>query len=205
VTDNPAAVGMTTALIQQLAQQAAPIDDAFLKRILKIKVRKALRPRRGSRKLPRVRIPKHRTWIVGVKELVREFADEQTEIEKGTVAAKKSLARSSSDTSWIRWTGNSRFRSEAKKGDSVIEIWSENGSRRPTAVYRHAPIVHRQNEKTCTRFFVEEYKNAEDNSISWGRFKNLFKQLNLPGKIGPGSARPIAEAHANALFELWHT
>jgi hypothetical protein len=203
VTDAPAAVGMATSLVQQLTNQARKIDETFLKRILKIDVKAHPKPASGSGKRKRVRIPKHLTWIVGVHELVKDFPAEQAAIELGTAIAEQNATKSSSDVSWIRWTGKSRFRGEAKEGDTVIQIWSRRKTKKPLAVYRHAPIVHRQDEDTCTRFFVEDFADCEDKSITWSAFKKLVRQVGMAGKIGPASARPIAEAYADALFALW--
>jgi hypothetical protein len=203
VTDAPAAVGMATSLVQQLVSHAQQIDEAFLARILKIDVKAPPKPTGGSAKPKKVKIPKHHTWIIGVHELVKDFPAEQEAIESGTATAEGKITKSSSDVSWIRWTGNSRFRSEVKEGDTVIQIWSERKAKNPSTVYRHAPIVHRQHEDTCTRFFVEDFVDNEDTSVSWNDFKKLVAQVGLTGKIGPASARPIAEAYANALFALW--
>jgi hypothetical protein len=203
VTDAPAAVGMATSLVQQLISQAKIIDRPFLDRILKIEVKAHSKPVGGTAKPKKVQIPKHLTWIVGVHELVKEFPAEQEAIEAGTATAEGKVTKASSDVSWIRWTGNSRFRSDAKEGDTVIQIWSRRKAKKPTAVYRHAPIVHRQTEDTCTRFFVEDFADCEDTSITWSEFKKLVSQVGLASKIGPASARPIAETYANALFALW--
>jgi phosphatidylserine/phosphatidylglycerophosphate/cardiolipin synthase-like enzyme len=202
VTDAPAAVGMATALIQQLKKQGTVIDQAFVKRVLRIKVKRIVRRGRPSAH-QRVKVPKHRTWILGVHEVVREFPEEEAAIEKGNAIAERNLTQESSETSWIRWTGNSRFRREAKRGDSVIQIWSPHGAKKPAAVIRHAPIVHRQDEKTCTRFFVEDFEDEEETELSWAQFNKLYKRLNIPGRIGRGSERPISEAHSEALHALW--
>ena len=203
VTDTPAAVGMATSFIQQLVTQSNEIDKKFLDRILKIRVKINPIPGGKSARPRKVKIPKHRTWIVGVHELVNDFPAEHEAIDRGITTAEEKVTRSSSAVSWIRWTGNFRFRIEAKEGDTVIQIWSRNGAKKPSAVYRHAPILLRQDEDICTRFFVEDFKDCDEASITWGEFKKLIQQVGLSGKIGPTSARPISEAYANALFALW--
>jgi hypothetical protein len=203
VTDSPGAAGMVTSLIQQLTKQAKSIDEAFLNRILKIKVKFQGWSKGNVANPKKVRIPKHQTWIIGVHELVREFADEQEAIKAGTEIAEHQLTQKGSTLSWIRWTGKSRFRREAKPGDTVIQIWRSHGSKIPEWVYRHAPILHRQHETTCTRLFVEDFADQEEVKISWSQFKKLMNQVGLPGKVGPTSTRPILEAFANALYSLW--
>jgi len=203
VTDNPAAVGMATSFINQLTNQAISIDQGFLDKIQKIKVTPQPRFKGKGAKPKQVIIPKHRTWVVGVHELKKDYPDEQEFIESGTAAAEAKVTKSSSEVSWIRWTGTTRFRTEAKEGDAVIQMWSAHGSKTPSAVYRHAPILHRQDEDTCTRFFVEDFADCQDTSITWSKLKKLMKKLDMPGKIGPTSARGIPEAYSNALFALW--
>jgi hypothetical protein len=203
LTDEPAAVGMATSLVQQLTAQAEAINETFLKRILKIKVK--VRPKLVGRsaKPKKVRIPKHRTWLLGVEELLRDYPEEQEAIESGNRAAEDKIAKSSSEVSWIRWTTNGRFRGEAKEGDSVIQIWSNRRAKNPSVVYRHSPIVYRQEEPSCTRFFVEEFADQEDTGMTWRDFEKLAHRGGVTGKIGSSSARPIAEACAKALFALW--
>jgi hypothetical protein len=89
------------------------------------------------------------------------------------------------------------------RGDTVIQVWSPDGAATPRAVYRHAPILHRQDEPTCTRFYVEGTADAEEVSLSWAKFKRLLKQVGATAKVGPNSARRVSEEHADALFSLW--
>jgi hypothetical protein len=90
---------------------------------------------------------------------------------------------------WLRFTGRSRFRKAAKRGDSVIQIWRDGNNRRPQAVYRHSPIIHRQEEPTCSRVYIEESANAERSAMSWPAFLRLAERVGIPGDIGPGSMR----------------
>jgi hypothetical protein len=203
ITDSPVAVGMVNAMLQQLIGIAQRVDEAFISRISGIPVapRIALESRRQTS--PRIMVPRHQSWIIGVYALVRDFPDEEPAIDSGKSIASGKAQQQSSDVSWIRWTGKSRFRSEAKPGDSVIQIWSPRRRETPELVYRHAPILHRQDEATCTRFFIEEFADGEETTMGWEGFQTLVSQIKLPSKIGPSCARPISEAHAAALFSLW--
>jgi hypothetical protein len=203
ITDNPVAVGLVNAMLQQFIGIAQPVDEAFINRISDIEV--APRISLGSRRqtTARITIPRHQSWIIGVHALVRDFPDEEPAIESGNTVASGKVQRESSDVSWLRWTGKSRFRNEAKPGDSVIQIWSPRRRETPELVYRHAPILHRQDEATCTRFFIEEFADCEETTMGWEGFQTLVAQIKLPGKIGPSCARPVAEAHSAALFSLW--
>jgi hypothetical protein len=204
VTDQPSAVGMVSSLVRDLAAQAQPINKPFLQRIKQIKVKRTGPPSRRGAKQGRIKTKgKHRTWIIGVHEMSRDFPDEQEAIDRGMAIAEENVTNSTSELSWVRWNGNSRFRSEAKEGDCVIQIWRGEKSKQPEAVYRHAPIIRRQDEDRCTRFYVEQFSDEDETAITWGRFKKLVRRVGLPGSIGPGSARPVSDDHSQALSSLW--
>jgi hypothetical protein len=198
VTDDPSAVGMATALIVRLKEQAQPIDEAFLLRISAIKVKRRAW-RRGRAK--KVRVDPHQSWIIRVYEENRDRPDEAEGIAAGQNVAAKRLTRKNSEPSWIRWIGNSRFRTEAKEGDTVIQVWSTGAQTRPSVVYKHTQILHRQNEPKCTRFYVEARADEDETSLPWGEFKALLKKVKLSDK--KVSARLIDERRATALSELW--
>jgi len=195
VTKSPDAVGMATSLIQQLVTQAHPIDEKFIARISRIKVKRNGWAQGAKRKPNRIKVGKHRTWVIGVEELTRDYPEEAPAIEEGTSKAEAKLTKRSSDVSWIRWTGISRFRSESREGDSVIQIWSRAKAKEPSRVYRQAPILFKQNESSCTRFFIEDFQDAEKTSITWKQFNTLLKRTAVPGKFGAHTSRLIDEAY----------
>jgi hypothetical protein len=200
LTDHPTAVALVNGFIENLAERATVIDERFIERILRIKVRR--------RRIPTGRTAhtamKHRTWIIGVSELKRDFRDEQERIETGKRAAKEHLSLDDSDVSWIRWVGKSRFREEVRRGDSVIQIWNSGPGKRADSVLRHAPVLHRQDEPTCTRIYIEEVADEDELALTWNEFKALLKRVGVQRKISAGSIRIISEDQADALFALWH-
>ncbi len=103
----------------------------------------------------------------------------------------------------MRISGNSGFRKEAKRGDLVIDISRAKANGTPYGVYRHLPILHRQEEPNCTRFYVELFSNAEKTKLSWTAFKQLARRVGLPGKVGPNSCRVVSGDYSNALLALW--
>jgi hypothetical protein len=135
--------------------------------------------------------------------LVRQFPEEQPAIEKGESIAENRLQKKGSEVDWIRWTGRSRFRAEAKEGDIVITMWSEGQPRRIVRVYRHAPILLRQDEPSCTRFFVENFADAEDDAHSFRKFKTLLKRVGITAPVGRYSGREITQDRSEALHQLW--
>jgi hypothetical protein len=204
VTNSPAAVGMVTSMVAQLAVEADVIDDAFLDRIQRIKViAPGWRKGKAVRAKNNVKIPQHQTWIIAV-ELARASAKEQKAIEAGEAIAERAISRDSSDVSWIRFRARAPFRSDAKPGDTVIQIWSRPGAKMPESVWRHAPILNRQEEEKCTFFTVRQFADCDDTSISWSKFKTLMERLGMSiNKIGPAFSRRISEAKANVLFSMW--
>jgi hypothetical protein len=201
VTDNPAAVGMAYSLVEQLKGQAEEIDDVFIERIRKIPVTRT--GGGAGKKVAKVKLEAHQTWVVGIEELIKEFPDDANDIAKGEAIAGEACTRKSSTVEWIRWASKSRFRERARPGDSIIQIWTEHGAKRPSAVYRHTPILHRREGIGCTLFFIEWFANAEDTAKTWADFQKLWKQVGVPGKVGPYSTREVSTMHADALFTMW--
>lgn len=203
ITDDRGTVAQAKALIDQLTEESEEVDSDFIDRICRIPVKR--RPRRGGgrRRKRKIRLPANRTWLVRVDEL-REgaFPDEADAVSAGEQVAKQRLSTRRSDVTWIRFVGRSRFRSEATEGDSVIQIWCAYGDKRQR-VYRHAPILYRQDEGHWTRFYLEESAENEDDSMPLGEFKKFVQKLGLPGRVGPLSCREIPPEYATALDLLW--
>ena len=63
ITDDARAVVGVRVLVEKLARGGDRVDDDFIARILKIKVRKA---RNGSRRRRRVTVPESRAWLMSV-------------------------------------------------------------------------------------------------------------------------------------------
>jgi hypothetical protein len=204
VTDDPSAVSMAAGFIRRLAEQANTVDEKFLQRIKSIDVH-GRRPRTGSRKRKglRVQISDPRTWLVGVHPLKREFPEEEDAAEQGQKIAEGKKSRRKNPVSWIRWTGDSRFRNEAAEDDWVIQVWSDDSKKSPPAVYRRCRILLRQNEPSCTRFYLEQPADAEETMLPYKQFVRLAERVGIPGRIGASSNRLLKDEHAKALNLLW--
>jgi len=203
VTDSPPIMSGLSVVIDQLTRQCKPVDQDFIKHISSIKVIRRPRANRLSRKI-QLDSQKNRTWIIGVRELDdSHYVDEAEAITKGEAKAEKLKSVRKAEVGWLRWSGKSRFRAEAKKGDTVIQIWRSLRGKKPT-VYKRAAILLRQEEPKCTRFFIEEPRNAESESLSWLRFNKLLKRVNFPGRVGPTSERLVKPEMAEALYSLWN-
>ena len=203
VTDQPGVVSAARLLIERLKTEGDIVDEAFVSRISKLPVTKRMSAS-GGRKRKRKADPTPRYWLVGLKP-VQEKEEEQPVAEEGLVEAEKHLSQEDSSVSRIRFRGNSRFRREAKKGDVVVCIWTENGKGKPNAVYHHAPILDRKDDKAndVTWLYVEEYPNADETTLTWKQFQKLYSQVGVPRKLSQWTHRELAPHHADALHNLW--
>ena len=142
------------------------------------------------------------TWLVGVKERADDPREKEF-VEQGTKEALKHRHRRSSNVPWLRFTGPSNFRKSARAGDSIVEIFTALNAKRPTEVYKHAPILWRQEEEgKRTRLFTEYYSDAERHALSWGEFKKLASRVGI-GRFGRYSQRLFSEDQSQALHSLW--
>lgn len=197
LTDRQQLVGQATAFIHQLRETSHEIDDRFMKRILKIKVHRGP-PRRGRRRLqPRLG---HRLWLVSVRELADDsFPDEQGAVERAENKARALVADKDATISYIRFTGRSTFRTAAREGDAVVQIWKPRIGKR-VEVYPTAPIVLRQDIAHWTRFYIAEDETAS--SITWRRFARDAKKRGL-SRFSQGSVREVNSREALILEGLW--
>jgi len=204
LTDQPTVTSQVRAFIEALQNRSLPIDDRFLRRIRSLPVDR--RPRRFPRVLARRVLPLRdsspQTWLVGVKERADDPREKEF-VEQGTKEALKHRHRRSSNVPWLRFTGPSNFRKSARAGDSTVEIFTALNAKRPTEVYRHAPILWRQEEEgKRTRLFTEYYSDAERHALSWGEFKKLASRVGI-GRFGRYSQRLLSEDQSQALHSLW--
>jgi hypothetical protein len=203
LTDQPTVVSATRLLIDTFKRDGEIVDEAFISRISKLPVTKRT-PVPGSSKRKVMDDPETRTWLVGLKP-AQEKEDEKKMAQEGLEEAEKHVSQEDSSVSWIRFRGNSRFRREAKKGDVVVSIWTADGKATPNVVYHHAPILLRKDDDAhdVTWFYVEEYPDAEDTTLTWKQFQRLYSQIGFPGKLSQWASREVAPHHSDALHDLW--
>jgi hypothetical protein len=201
VTDHPGVLAEARSFIAQLEAAATEIDDRFLDRIRRIPV---TRPAKTPRRAVRVVTTASRAWLVGVHQLDADRYEHEAElVEEGERTAENLVQRDGSGVSWIRFTGTSRFRREAQPGDTVIQIWRRRAKSKSARVYFAAPILHRQDEPSCTRFFVEEFADDEERAIPWAEFTRIW-QMSTISEVPPlACARLLASDVAERLVALW--
>ena len=203
LTDQPTVVSSARLLIESLKQQAVVVDDSFLARIARLPVQvRRQTVSRPKTKLKTVSLP--RTWLAGVRYMA-EKEHEKKAVEKGMREAEKHLTQEDSAVSWLRFRGNSRFRKEAKAGDVVVCICTQSGQDIPEAVYHHVPILLRKDDKKndVTWFYMEEFPDAEETTLTWKQFKKLFLRIGTPGKLSRWASRELPQHISDAMHDLW--
>lgn len=200
VTNDHAVAAAVASLINSMAEQAEEVDARFLDRISDIVVVRKPRAVHARKTVQRkTRRRGSRTWLVTVFPLKDgAFPDEQVSAEKGTMAAMKRRRNQRSDTSWIRYSDQSRFRREARDGDSVIQIWNERRTKRATVLWP-VPIVYVQRTPRYSRIHVEDRPGR---SLSWTAFARLLKKVNVD-RVSKRSTRELSEEDARELLARW--
>lgn len=180
-------------LIDSLIRLSTLIDETFITHILSLPVTKRFRPL-ITRRNPNLEIG-NKYWIVNTHEIENYPDYENKYIEKGEEAARKTLNDPEAEVEWLRFTGNSRFRKLAKKGDTVVEI-ANCGSRAKVSTPR--AILYSQPHEKWTRFYLEEQKEVE----SWTTFKTKLKKIGLQ-RIGKTSLRELSQREILLIESIW--
>lgn len=202
VTSGARAVTAVRYLIDALCRDATEIDETFLDRAAALPVT----PRRGhGRKRRRgPKPPEAKFWLVAVTQLDDDdYPEEQQRADEGTSEVVEEHKITEDEVEWIRITGGSRFGQLAKPGDSVIQVWKQNKRAKRIFVYRPTPLLRRQVEPTCTRFYVHGFADAEKTRIPFGRFEKLWKGAGVAGKLSRSPIRLISRSDVDRLLALW--
>jgi hypothetical protein len=197
LTDRQQLVGQATAFIHQLRETSHKVDGRVIRRILKIRVHRGPPHKGRRRQQPRLG---HRLWLVSVRELAEDsFPNEHAVVERAEKKARALVADRDAALSYIRFTGQSRFRTAAREGDAVVQIWKPRKGKR-VEVFPTAPIVLRQDVAHWTMFYIAEDETAS--SITWRRFARDAKKGGL-ARFSQGSVREVNSREALVLGALW--
>lgn len=206
ISEDPDIVSEAIQFIAALtdAAEVTKIDRNFIRRIAKLPVTRNKPPLPPARSRPRIKLTPARTWIISVHPLNEErYKHEEKLAEKGLRKAEALVSDPEAEIEWIRFTGSSKFRREAKIGDQVIQLWGPPGMKTVEAVYRHAPIIYRQLESNCTRFYIACDPDAKKHMMSWSGFQRLVTQVGLPGRISKSSIREVDPSSSKRLTVMW--
>lgn len=198
LSDRKQIVAQATAFIHNLREVSERIGDDFLRRILKLKVHRARR-RRRKRQGKKIRFG-NKVWLASVRQLPDDsFPKEQPFVEQAERKADALMAEKDSTISWIRFTGASRFRSVARPGDVVVQIWESLSGKR-TTVFAPCPIVLRQDVAHWTRFYVAEPEDCQ--TLPWKRFAKTARNHGL-SHFSKDSVREVSSREVLVLEGLW--
>jgi len=183
------------AFIHGLTQQANPVNDAFITKILQIPVSKRRGPIRRKRK------PLHfgkRTWIISAYPWDEDrYPEEHKHVEKAEKAVKEKLHKARAAVTWVRCTGKDRFRTLARAGDTIIGI-EFNATGKRVTVLPPVAILLRQDRGHWTRFYHE----LPDDSMSWTSFERKIRQLGIR-HIKKTSAKELTPRDAALIGVAW--
>lgn len=196
LTDEVRTVAIVHSFIEAIRKDALPVKERFLQHILGLEV--TSRPYEGRRVKRPVKIGASRTWIVAVHPLSERISRAEAEFEEeGETEAEEHLKSDAYEVRSIRWSGKSRFRSEAKPGDIVIETLTEKrGTRKFIRVAPPCPILHRQDTDAWTRFYLEV--PVESPSYRWSEVKAAFEALGVDN-LTPKSCRELKKHELGIL------
>jgi hypothetical protein len=198
LSDRKQIVAQATAFIHNLREASERIGDDFLRRILKLKVHRGQR-RRRRRQGKKIQFG-NKVWLVSVRQLPEDsFPKEQPFVEQAEKKAATLAVGKDSTISWIRWTGGARFRSAARPGDIVVQIWKSLSGKRIT-VYPPCPIVLRQDVAHWTRFYVAELEDCQ--TLSRKRFAKTARKHGL-SHFSKESVRELSPREVLVLEGLW--
>lgn len=183
----------TLAFIHGLAKQSEPVDDAFIVRILRMRVSK----RRGKapRKRKTLRFGK-RTWVISTVLLDEDrYQDEAPLVAEAEKGVKRKLHKTRAEIANVRWTGKDRFRRLAREGDTLIEL---NASGKRVTVSSPVAILQRQDHGHWTRFYYE----PPDAHMGWSSFERKIRRLGIR-HIKKRSTRELSSRHAALIGMVW--
>jgi hypothetical protein len=206
LTDHASTVSAVASLIEQLVRQSDALTTSEITRLCQIKVVRRGGQQRGGLKIrrrPKVSSLGNRTWLIGVRELVREPApSEQKLIQQAVKTLRRRMAQPDYEADWIRWSGRSRFIRDCREGDSVVQIWTSHGAKRPSKVLSITPVLLKQKTPKWTRFYLGEPAHSR-REMQWGKFQRFLKQLGHAKRFGPSSAQLLETNLADALTRGW--
>lgn len=201
LTDHATTTANVASLLEQLKEQSVRLTAARIDKLCEIEV---IRRGRGPshRSVPRkteVAELGNRTWIIGVRELVREPSSTEQEMIE-TAAAR--LEVDEDDLSWIRWSNRGRFVYETREGDSVIMIWRRHKATRPSFVWRSTAIRLKQRAKSWSMFYYQK-RHGKNSEMPFSSFQRMLKRLGYPKRVGPTVTQALDAEIADAIERNW--
>jgi hypothetical protein len=180
LTDDPQVAALVQGFIDSIQGESQRLDDEVLQTLAKILVVRPLEPRRVSQK--RVDVGTSRLWMVASYNLSERIQQVEASAEESGMAEahQKVGPKVGYEMHSLRWTGQSRFRAEAKPGDLILEVYTdEDDGVEEVTVYLPVPICHRVDDARWTRLYYEV--PAERTGYEWNDVRADFDSLGVKG------------------------
>jgi hypothetical protein len=204
IADHPAIIGGAIRAIADLIAAGTRLTEAYLRKIGRIKVKRGgFNPR--LKKAVRTVTKQPRTWLLGTHDA--PYPGDNNRIESVSDEVASNLGVERDDVDWFYWSGKSRFRKLAEKGDQVILIMREgrrDTSGRGVEVYRPAVLEKRFREpdQKFDTFHCVWPPDWAKRALTWSQFKKLAARVGLEN-IGTHAHREIPRDASEALAALW--
>lgn len=199
LTDDSQITGLILGFIEKIKNESTQVKEDFLRRIDALPVVRASGVSRSNKK--KIDVGESRVWFLSTRPLSERISKAEESFEQsGIEEAEKQVKREGYDVGFIRMMGKSRFRSEAKLGDLVIEARIEKrGTRKYIQIEKASPIIHRQDNENWTRFYLEI--SPDEKYYLWKEIKAKFASLGV-SNITPNSMREL-KGKALGILQLW--
>ena len=198
VTNRSEVVSQAKAFVYLVMKEATEVDAGFIIRVEHIKVYKRKPLSVPARK--RQKTLGTKCWVVRVTELdPNRYEDETVYIEGAEEQLRDQYDEDLFCLSWIRVTGNCRFRKEVRPGDTVI-VLSATCSEKRISVMPPSAVLLRQDKQHWTRFY--NALSLEQPEISWTAFQRKLKKLGIT-YITKNSCRELSIKDASLIQTIW--
>lgn len=205
MTDHSSTVAGVASFIEQLVAQSDELQANRIATLCKIKVVRKGGQARGGSKAHRPKVARlgNRTWLVGVRELVKDPpANEQRLIDRAMETLRTQMKDPEEESAWLRWGATTRFARECRQGDSVIQIWRSSKAKEPRSVFRTAPVLLKRKTGKWTLLFLREPTGSQA-KMSWSKFKGLLKEVGYSRHVGPWIIHVLDPDVADAITRRW--
>ena len=199
ISDSAVVASGVDSFIAQHATKEARLTTTQIEALCKIPVVRTGWPggERKPKPAKRIKTLGNRTWIVGIKELLRDpSALEQKHIEKAYQDLNNRLDAEEEEYEWVRWGKSSSFAKESREGDTLIQIFNKaNGKRRVTF---GIPLLLKRQEPKWVRVYLGDRPKSD--SVSWSEFQRILRKLKYARKVQPFSIQKLEPAAAELLL-----
>ena len=198
ISDDVVVASGVELFISQVATKKARLKSGHIEALCKIDVVRTGWTKGGgnSKRKKKIRPLGNRTWIVGIKELLRDPPpEEQKHIDRAYADLNERLEAEEEEYEWVRWGKTGRFAKECREGDTLIQIFNRrNGTRRVTC---GVPVLLKRREPKWLRFYLGDRPKSDN--VSWSALQATLRKIEYNRKVRPFSIQLLEPAVAELL------